>query len=85
MKKSEIMDELKRISKECKPVSKAWYYQILYDTCTLIGIIITSVKRKRVKHFRYKCPECGKGSDDSQVVFGCIYNHEYNKGGNIQK
>lgn len=74
-----IIDELTRIRKGYKPVSKAWYYKILYDICALISIIKMSIKHMRKPNLRYKCPNCGKESDDSQVVFDCIYDHEYNK------
>lgn len=94
MKKSVIIEELKRIRNGYRPVSKAWQYQILYDFCTLISVIIMRVKRM-IKgigktNFRYKCPKCGKGSNDSQVVFNCIVDHEYihdhghDKGSNIK-
>jgi hypothetical protein len=79
------MCELKRIRGGYRPVSNAWYYQILYDVCTLISVIIMRVKRIRTKHLRYKCPRCGKESDDHQVIFNCITDHEYNKSGDIQK
>lgn len=74
-----IIEEIKRILKGYRPTRDVWYYRILYDFLTLISIVIMRMKRVRKQHFRYKCPMCGKGSDDSQVVFDCIYDHEYNK------
>lgn len=85
MRKLRIIDELKRIRKGYSPVSKARYYQILYDVYNSISIAVMRLKRTREIHFRYKCPTCGKGSNDSQVIFDCIYDHEYNKGDNLKE
>lgn len=79
-----IIDEIKRIRGGYAPKCDAWYYRILYDFLTLISVIVVHIKRfldgTRKPHLRYKCPECGNESEDSQVVFNCIYDHEYNKG-----
>ena len=76
-----IICELKRISKGYRPVSKAWYYCMLYDICVLICIINVGMKNMLRPSYGYKCLVCGKESNDSQVIFDCIYDHEYNKEG----
>lgn len=85
MNKLGIIDELKRIQKGYSPVSKAWPYQVLCDVCNSISIIVMRLKRTRKEKFRYECPRCGKESNDSQVIFDCIYDHEYNKSDNLKE
>jgi len=75
--KASIIEEIKRIRKGYRPKQNVWYYGILYDFLFLINTVILRMKRARKQHFRYKCPKCGKGSDDSQVIFDCIRDHEY--------
>lgn len=76
-----MKEELQRINGGYRPVSKAWYYQLYYYLAKLISIIVASVKNLRKPSFKYACPNCGKESNDSAVIFDCISDHEYNKGG----
>lgn len=75
-----MKEELQRINGGYRPVSKAWYLQLYYYLAKLTSIIVVSVKNLRKPSFKYACPNCGKESNDSEVIFNCICNHEYNKG-----
>lgn len=80
MKNISVISEIKRIRKGYRPASNIWYYRVLYDICTLISVTKMSICNIFRMRSGYKCPRCGKKSDDANVVFDCIYNHEYMEG-----
>lgn len=80
MKNISVISEIKRISKGYRPASNAWYYHVLYDVCTFVCVIKMTICNIFRMRSGYKCPRCGKESSDANVVFDCIYNHEYVEG-----
>lgn len=77
MKTISITSEIKRIRKGYRPASNAWYYHALYDVCILISVIKMGLSNMLSMHSGYKCPRCGKESNDANVIFDCICDHEY--------
>ncbi len=77
MKTISVTNDIKRIRKGYRPTSSVWYYQVLYDICALISIIKMSLCNIFRMHSGYKCPKCGKESNDADVIFDCICFHEY--------
>lgn len=76
MKTILVTSEIKRISKGYRPTSNAWYYGVLYDVCTLISVIKMTICNIFRMRSGYKCPKCGKESNDANDIFSCIYVHE---------
>lgn len=43
MKNISVISEIKRIRKGYRPASNTWYYHVLYDVCTLVGVVKMSI------------------------------------------